>query len=128
MLPSSIQKVHSGSGTRISALGNTLAPSLVLMPSIWSGWKCEIRMVSIASGVTPAASRLSFMMPAVSVICPAVPVSISTNFVPVLTSSAVNEIGNTFGGRKAAASAWFTCAPLALRTNLSSIGRYQMPS
>ena len=38
------------------------------------------------------------------------------------------EIGSTLGGRKAAASAAFTSAPLALRTNLSSIGRYQMPS
>ncbi len=44
MLPSSIQNVHSGSGTRISALANTLSPSLVLMPSMWSGWKCEIRI------------------------------------------------------------------------------------
>ena len=68
------------------------------------------------------------MKPALSVICPAVPVSISTSLAPVFTSSAVNEIGSTLGGRKAAASASFTAAPLALRTNLSSIGRFQMPS
>ena len=51
---SSIQNVHSGSGTKISAFGKTLSPSLVLMPSIWSGWKCEIRMVSMSAGLTPA--------------------------------------------------------------------------
>ncbi len=68
------------------------------------------------------------MKPALSAIWPAVPVSISTSLAPVFTSSAVNDIGSTLGGRNAAASAWFTAAPLALRTNLSSIGRYQMPS
>jgi hypothetical protein len=40
----------------------------------------------------------------------------------------VNEISSTFGVRKAAASALFTAAPLALRTNVPSIGRFQMPS
>ena len=107
MLPSSIQNVHSGSGTKISALANTLSPSLVLMPSMWSGWKCEMRMVSISLRLTPAAARLAFMKPALSVIWPAVPVSISTSLAPVFTSSAVKEIGSTPGGRKAAASASF---------------------
>ena len=74
-------------------------------------------MMSMSAGLTPAAARLAFMKPAVSVICPAVPVSISTSFEPVLTSSAVKEIGSTPGGRKAAASASFTALPLALRTN-----------
>ena len=68
------------------------------------------------------------MLPAVSATWPAVPASISTSLAPVFTISAVNDIGNIPGGRNAAASAWFTSAPLALRTNLSSIGKYQMPS
>ena len=65
-------------------------------------------MVSIVSGATPAAARLAFMKPALSVICPAVPVSIRTSFLPVLTISAVKVIGSTFGGRNAAASASLT--------------------
>ena len=85
-------------------------------------------MVSMALGATPAALRLSSMTPAVSAICPAVPVSIKTSLDPVLTSSAVKVTGSTRGGRKAAANAALTSAPLALRMNLSSIGRYQVPS
>ena len=57
------------------------------------------------------------MKPAVSVICPAVPVSIRMSFEPVLTISAVKVIGSTLGGRNAAASALLTAAPLALRMN-----------
>ena len=64
---SSIQKAHSGSGTKISALANTLSPSLVLMPSMWSGWKCEMRMVSIA-GRDAGGGEIGEHDPAVSVI------------------------------------------------------------
>ena len=53
---------------------------------------------------------------------------INNKFVRNASGAAVNEIGNTRGARKAAPSALFTSAPLALRTNLPSIGRYQMPS
>ena len=57
-LASSIQKAHSGSGTMISALREERASSsLVLMPLMWSGWKCEITMVSIAAGVDAGARR-----------------------------------------------------------------------
>ena len=50
--PRSAALVHPESPFRlpaplISALGNTSSSSLVLMPLIWSGWKCEIRIVSI---------------------------------------------------------------------------------
>ena len=68
------------------------------------------------------------MMPAVSATWPPVPVSIRTSFEPVLTSSTVNGIGRMFGGRNASASALFTSARLALRTNLSSILTDQVPS
>jgi hypothetical protein len=57
-------------------------------------------MVSMSSGLTPATVRLSTMTPAVSVIWPAVPVSIRISFLPVLTMSAVIEIGSTRDGRK----------------------------
>ena len=85
-------------------------------------------MVSMFAGATPASLRLSSITPAVSVTCPAVPVSISTSFAPVFTSSAVNDTGSTLGGRKAAASASLTCVADALCTNLSSIGTNQVPS
>ena len=48
MLASSIQNFHSASGTMISALGKTRSLSLSLMPLMWSGWKCEMTMRSIA--------------------------------------------------------------------------------
>ena len=85
---------------------------------MWSGWKCEMTMVSIAAGSMPATARLSIMTPAVSATWPAVPQSIRTSFDPVLTSSTVNEIGRTLGGRNAAASALLTSARLELRTKL----------
>jgi hypothetical protein len=106
----------------------TFSPSLLLMPSMWSGWKCEIRMVSIMPGSIPAAAMFANMEPAVSATWPAVPVSIMTSFDPVLTSSTVNEIGRMFGGRKAAASARLTALLSALRMNSSSILTRHTPS
>src|SRR5450759_2997561 len=49
-------------------IGENLVAVLGLDASIWSGWKCEMRMMSIAPGLMPAAARLAFMKPAVSVI------------------------------------------------------------
>ena len=95
---------------------------------MWSGWKCEIRTVSIAAGAIPAAARLLIMKPAVSAIWPAVPASIRMSFDPVLTSSTVNDTGRMFGGRNAAASAPLTAEPEALRTNSSSIFSDHRPS
>ena len=85
-------------------------------------------MVSIAAGAMPAASKAAGRAPALSVVCPPVPVSISTSFLPVLTRSAVNEIGSTRGGMKAAASASSTAAASALRMKPPSIGDCQTPS
>ena len=125
---SSIQKAHSGSGTSISALGKTFLPSLSLMPLMWSGWKWEIKIVSIDLGSTPAVAKLSERRPAVGASWPAVPVSIRISFVPVLTKSGVNEVGTIPGWRNESVSALSTKAVLALRTNLSSILRNQVPS
>ena len=58
------------------------------------------------------------MCPVVGPSWPPVPVSIRTSFEPVLTSSAVNEVGTMPGGRNASLSALFTSAGPALRTNV----------
>ena len=63
--------------------------------------------------------ELAFMNPAVSANCPAVPVSIRTSCFPVLTNSAVNEIGRMFGGRKAAASALLSAATAGVADELA---------
>ena len=110
MLASSIHQAHSASGTMISALGKTSALSLVLMPLMWSGWKCEMAMTSTALGSMPAAARLSPSEPAVGAICPPVPVSSSTSLRPVLTTSVVNGVASLSAGMKASASAWRTSA------------------
>ena len=68
------------------------------------------------------------MWPVVGPSWPPVPVSSKTSFEPVLTSIAVNEVGTMPGCRKASLSALFTSAGPALRTNLSSILRNQVPS
>jgi hypothetical protein len=131
MLPSSIQNAHSGAGTLISALGKNSALSLVLMPLMWSGWKCEMTMVSIDFGSMPAAARLAAKVPdcgAIDPNWPPVPVSSAISFDPVFTTSAVNGIGSLSVGRKASLSAFWTSAKAALRTNLSSNARYQVPS
>ena len=108
MLASSIQNAHSGAGTWISALAKTFLPSLSLMPLMWSGWKCEIAMVSIASGFTPAAASAPGMWPVVGPSWPPVPVSIRMSLEPVLTSSAVNEVGTMPGCRNESLSALLT--------------------
>src|SRR5258707_15483435 len=64
ILASSIQNAHSGAGTRISALANTSSLSLVLMPLMWSGWKCEMTITSTLLGSRPAAARLAVIVPA----------------------------------------------------------------
>jgi hypothetical protein len=98
------------------------------MPLMWSGWKCEIRMVSICAGCTPAAASASNMWPVVGPSWPAVPVSIRISFEPVFTSSAVNEVGTMPGCRNESVSALSTSVALAFFTNLSSILRNQVPS
>ena len=87
----------------ISALGNTLTPSFVLRPLMWSGWKCEIRIVSMLFGLIPAAARFAPNVPdcgAMCAYCPPVPVSIRTSFLPVLTTSGVNGVGTCPAGWK----------------------------
>ena len=82
----------------------------------------------MSAGATPATLRLSSMTPALSAIWPAVPVSISTSFAPVLTSSAVKLIGKHARRQERRGKRRVHLSPPALRMNLSSIGRYQMPS
>ena len=85
-------------------------------------------MRSTAFGSMPAATRLSRNAPAEGAIWPPVPVSMSTSFLPVLTTSVVNGVASLSAGMKASASACSTSANGALRMNFSVIGRYQMPS
>ena len=48
----SVQNLYSTSDTTISAFGKTgLLVSFSISPKMWSGWKCEIRMVSILAGI-----------------------------------------------------------------------------
>ena len=85
-------------------------------------------MVSIASGLTPAAASAPGMWPVVGPSWPPVPVSSRMSFEPVLTSSAVNEVGTMPGCRNESLSALLTWSGPALRTNFSSILRNQVPS
>ena len=67
--PSSIQKFHSTSGTRISAFGNALLLSAISRPFTWSAWKCEITTTSMLSRSMPAAARLALSVPRSPLLC-----------------------------------------------------------
>ena len=116
MLPSSIQNAHSAAGTMISALGNASASSALRKPPMWSPWKCEITIRSIAFGSTPAAARPAGSCPVVGARLEALPASSSTSFDPVFTSTGLNWFQYLSVGRYAACSAALMSSSGLLRT------------
>ena len=66
----SVHHVYSAAGTMISAFGNTGAFVLLSSnPKIWSGWKCETRIVSIRLGSMPADRILAIILPETNTDC-----------------------------------------------------------
>ena len=99
--------------------------SLSFRPLMWSGWKCQIAIRSIALGSMPAARksrRACRRMPRSPV-----PVS-SERLQPGIDDHVVKGVASLSAGMNASAKACSTSVNGAFRMNLSVIGRYQMPS